>query len=225
MMNKVLIFTFLLCMFSACTDNNEDNTIIDVDIDEISDSSIRWGLKSFQAIADNPLCQNENLTVSPISLQAALYMALNGAQNNTESEMAETLELGEIIPNDHNAVFNGFINKLLEGNEITNLNMANSVFFDPDKISLASEFQSQLEEHYQADFIQENFLDPATVDIINNWAKENTEGRIEEIIENIRNDEVMFIINALYFSGDWIKGFSEYMTREDDFNLSTGRSR
>jgi len=64
-----------------------------------------------------------------------------------------------------------------------------------------------------------NFNDPASVRIINNWVKQNTNGKIEKILDSIEPDAVMFLINAIYFNGTWKYEFDKNHTDMDEFNL------
>jgi serpin B len=54
-------------------------------------------------------------------------------------------------------------------------------------------------------------------DIINAWVKEQTHGRIEQIVDQITPDHVMFLINAIYFKGIWSYRFDAANTQDDQF--------
>src|SRR5690606_10057915 len=60
--------------------------------------------------------------------------------------------------------------------------------------------------------------------VINDWVKEATGGKIPEIVEEIRDDHVMFLINAIYFKGSWTEQFDRSRTRPEPFHLEGGGS-
>jgi serpin B len=64
-----------------------------------------------------------------------------------------------------------------------------------------------------------SFGDPAALPTINGWVNDKTNGKIEEILKEIRSDEVMFLINALYFKGDWRFPFDPEDTKSNIFTL------
>ena len=53
---------------------------------------------------------------------------------------------------------------------------------------------------------------------------ENTEGLIEEIIKEIPANVVMYLINALYFKGDWLRQFDPDDTAPANFHLESGEA-
>src|SRR5436190_20760194 len=48
-----------------------------------------------------------------------------------------------------------------------------------------------------------DFAQPAAVTTINDWVSTATNGKIPKIIDQIASDQVMFLINAIYFKGSW----------------------
>ncbi|MFQ5866019.1 MAG: serpin family protein, partial [bacterium] len=70
-----------------------------------------------------------------------------------------------------------------------------------------------------------DFSDPNSVNIINDWVKENTNGKIEKIIDRIDPGIVMFLINAIYFKGTWTYEFDKELTQDDFFTLPDGSQK
>jgi serpin B len=68
-----------------------------------------------------------------------------------------------------------------------------------------------------------DFSRPDAADTINGWVKQQTKGKIEEIVDSpISADKVMFLINALYFKGQWATQFDPKMTHDAPFTLQDG---
>jgi len=57
---------------------------------------------------------------------------------------------------------------------------------------------------------------------MNQWASDNTNGKIPKVLEEISAEAVMFLMNALYFKGSWTQQFDENGTFEDLFFLDDG---
>jgi serpin B len=67
-----------------------------------------------------------------------------------------------------------------------------------------------------------NFDQPAAVNTINQWASDNTNKRIPKVIDEISPETVMFLMNALYFKGDWSYKFNKANTSDRYFMLDNG---
>ena len=55
---------------------------------------------------------------------------------------------------------------------------------------------------------------PQALTTINKWASDNTNGKIPKVLDEISDDAVMFIMNALYFKGDWSYQFDTTLTSD-----------
>lgn len=165
--------------------------------------------------------ENENVFISPLSVSMALAMTLNGAKGQTFEDMRETLALQGMDLNEINRSFQSLLELLMTVDPKVQLKLANSIWYRED-FAINDEFQQRMEEYFEARIEGLDFSDPASVDIINNWVKENTEELIEKIINEIPGNTVMYLINALYFKGDWLRQFDVEDTRPANFYLESG---
>lgn len=163
----------------------------------------------------------ENVFISPLSISMALAMVLNGSEGETHNQIKETLGLAGLSDNEINENFLSLMNYLVTLDSSVSVNIANSVWYD-ENLEVKQTFLDQLQESYNARGEALNFNDPESVNIINSWVSENTNGRIETIIDEISDEMVMFLINALYFKADWLRQFDPEDTREADFYLEDG---
>jgi len=163
----------------------------------------------------------DNLFISPLSISMALAMVLNGAEGETHNQIKETLGLSGLSEDEINQNFLSLMNYLMSVDSKVAVKIANSVWYD-EQLEVKQEFLSRLQESFNARGEALNFSDPASVNVINSWVSENTNGRIETIIDEISDEMVMFLINALYFKGDWLRQFDAEDTRDADFYLEDG---
>ncbi len=163
---------------------------------------------------------DKNYFVSPLSLHIALGMLLNGTDTKTKEEIQKSLRVSSDL-----AVTNGIYKDLMEGlpnadPKVTNT-IANSVWYR-NTFSVEKSFLDVLKASFNAQTYAEDFNNSATVGKINNWASDNTNGKIKKVIEQIEPAHVMFLMNALYFKGDWKIPFKVENTRDENFAGTTG---
>ena len=183
-----------------------------------SDESFSYSIFKETVSYDNTA---ENVFISPLSISMALAMVLNGAEGETHNQIKETLGLSGVDEAEINQSFLSLMNYLMTVDSKVTMNIANSVWYD-EQLEVKQEFLDRLQESFNAWGGALNFSDPASVNVINSWVSENTNGRIDTIIEEISPEMVMFLINALYFKGDWLRQFDVEDTREADFYLEDG---
>ncbi|NBC02339.1 MAG: serpin family protein [Bacteroidetes bacterium] len=167
--------------------------------------------------------EEENLFISPLSISTALAMTLNGAKGETLEEMKEALYLKGMDVEEINQAFQSLIELLVSVDPKVTMKIANSVWHE-NSLPVKDDFLQRLKEFYNAEVAGLNFQDPESVDTINGWVDKNTEGKIEKIIDEIPDEMVMYLINAIYFKGDWLSKFDTDDTRKADFHLESGET-
>ena len=146
--------------------------------------------------------KDENVLISPLSIQLALAMTANGADGNTKAEM-EALLGGEISLEDLNEYLYSYVNNLPSA-EKYKLQIANSIWFrdDEGRLQVEKDFLQKNADYYGAQAYKAAF-DDQTLKDINNWVKDHTDGMIDSILDQIDEDAVMYLINALVFDAEW----------------------
>jgi serpin B len=70
-----------------------------------------------------------------------------------------------------------------------------------------------------------DFGNPGAADIINAWVSSETKGKIQGIVDPpIHPTTIMFLINAIYFKGDWTHRFPKDKTTQANFSGLNGAS-
>ncbi|PMB42565.1 proteinase inhibitor I4 serpin [Fischerella thermalis CCMEE 5205] len=185
-------------------------------------ANTKFGFKLFEEVLKQE--NNKNVFISPASVAIALDMTYNGANGSTQQAMAKALELQGLSLQEINSS-NAALKQLLENSDPEiQLNIANSLWanqgvkFNPDFIKKNQDF-------YQAKVTNLNFQDPNSVSKINNWVSESTRGRIDKIVEKIEPDQVLFLLNAIYFKGKWTNEFDKQQTVQQPFYLTSGTQK
>ena len=104
------------------------------------------------------------------------------------------------------------------------LNIANSIWARKE-IPFSPTFLQVNQDFYQSQVRKIDFKHPDSLKIINNWVKDKTEGKIEKIIQELNYNDVMVLLNAIYFKGNWEEQFSEDSTQEMPFYLANGTQK
>lgn len=160
------------------------------------------------------------LFISPASIAMALAMTYNGARGETQAAMAEALSLTGLDLETINDSYYALIQELAAAADPdggVQLRIANGIWHRHE-VDFYEDFLDRNRQFYGAAVETADFDDPATVDVINRWVSDMTEGRITDLLEEIRPDSVMFLINALYFKGDWTTPFDPAHTRPMPFH-------
>jgi len=167
---------------------------------------------------------SKNRFVSPSSVLLALAMTYNGAEGATRQAMARALGLEGLSPEEVNRGFADLKSMLGSADPKLQLNIANSLWARKG-FALKPDFIQRTKEFYAAEVTSLDFSNPGAPGTINSWVKNNTGGRIDKIVDKISDDTILFLINAIYFKGQWTVEFEKSKTREDDFKLAGGSQK
>jgi serpin B len=180
-----------------------------------------FGLEIFRQLV-RAAPPDTNIFISPLSISMALGMTLNGAAGTTEEAMKTTLEFGGMDIEEIDACYRSVIDLLTELDPDVIFEIANSIWYRHD-LNPRKEFLDACMSYFDSDVTALDFSLPEAPDIINAWVSEKTHEKIEEIINGpIHPMTVMFLINAIYFLGNWAYQFDPDLTQDDWFNPREG---
>lgn len=194
------------------------------ELDErLVDANNGFGIKLFsELVGAEP---GENIFISPASVITALAMAYNGADGETRAAMERTMLLEGMSMDDVNAAFADLLTILQNPDPKVELAVANSLWAR-DGVAFNEDFLKRNEDYFGAEVAELDFDDAGAADTINAWVKEKTRNKIDGIIDPPINPEtVLFLINAIYFKGEWSDPFDPEMTRDLTFNLPDGSKK
>ncbi|GAP95089.1 serpin family protein [Leptolyngbya sp. NIES-2104] len=189
---------------------------------KIVEANTRFGFKLFSEILKKD--GKENVFVSPSSVAIALSMAYNGANGQTKTAMAKALEFQGMTLEEINQAHHNLKAALEKADPKVQLLIANSLWarqgvdFNPSFLDRNAKF-------YDAKVKSLDFEQPAAADEINSWVKESTRGKIPKIVDRINPNDVMFLMNAIYFKGKWTNEFDKSNTQTRPFTLVNGSKK
>jgi serine protease inhibitor len=162
-----------------------------------------------------------NVFISPLSASMALGMTANGANGATYEEMRSALRLTGTTREDVGTGYKSLIELLSGLDPGTTFTIANSIWYERTFPFNAS-FLDESKLYFDAQVESIDFRSPTAVPTINSWVSEHTNDKIPTILDSIADEEVMFLINAIYFKGIWQKQFDKSKTVDAPFHSADG---
>ena len=217
----IITFIFISCEDQFVLPTEEKGPNITLAEQKIVSSSEIFGLKLFKEI--NKSAREKNIFISPLSVSMALGMTLNGANGNMYDSMKDVLELNDLTQQEINESYKSLIGQLVNMDPKVTFNIANSIWYR-NTMTFEQTFINTDKQYFNASISGLDFNDPVAVDIINGWVNQNTKSNINNIIDSIPSDAVMYLINAIYFTGNWKYQFDKSLTKDDYFFTTRSNS-
>jgi serpin B len=168
--------------------------------------------------------KGKNVFYSPLSVALALSMAYNGADGETKEAMRRTLKIESLSLNDLNEASAALINSLRSSDPKVELAVANSIWARRE-LKFKEDFLERNRKFFAAEVASLDFGASSALTTINNWVSRNTKSKIPSIIDQIKPDDVVFLINAVYFKGQWENKFEKELTRNEPFYPLSGAQK
>ena len=225
-MKKLIALLLVLAMalgMTACSQVSANDLMKDVpakavdvlpDMDAGAAAAADFGVRLFKTSME----EGENTLISPLSVLYALAMTANGADGETLAQMEQVLGMGV---DNLNSYMLAYLDLLPETKDYK-MSLANSIWFKDDpNFAVEQSFLQTNADYYGAGAYKAAF-DEGTRNDINNWVKEHTDGMIPEIIDEIPDEAIMYLVNALAFDAKWADEYEEHQIREGRFTMEDG---
>jgi serpin B len=185
----------------------------------IAQSSNTFAFSLLRAV--NKSFADSNVFISPLSASMALGMALNGTATETHSEMRTALGLTSGTMAEVNQGYKSLIEMLRALDPNVDFRIANAVWyrntFGPD---IEPSFLDATRTYFDARVEGLDFASPNAVTAINDWVKSSTNGKIDKMVDQVPSEIVMYLMNAIYFKGNWREEFDPKRTTAADFTTN-----
>lgn len=168
-----------------------------------------------RCVAEDP---GSNVLVSPLSTLYALALLENGAAGETLAQLEATTGLSR---DDLTAHLAAYATLAAEGP----LDLANSVWLHDDAgLAVSDAFLEASERKLGAQVFREPF-DDSTADALNAWVSEKTRGMIPSLVEEIPDQAMLYLANALAFEGVWEEPYDDGFVQDDTFTCEDGTEK
>lgn len=177
----------------------------------------------YNAVAADHL--NENVVISPATIQSSMALAFVGAKGQTASELQQGLRLG---PGDADAVSqrSGSYQQALTRDN--NFRLANNIYIN-ENLEFKGSFRDVAQRQFDSNIDKLDFHPPynkRTADGINRAVATKTNGKITDILRaELLNDRTEgVIVNGVSYSAAWQNAFRLDKTEKRSFRTGSGQS-
>jgi serpin B len=203
------------------------------DYDAATTATNTLGIELFRQMAK----PDENLCLSPYSIQTALAMTFAGADGETRTEMSRVLHLGsdETIDASFGALQKALDGSVHKSNDVATqsrkfggpsepitLAVANRLF-PQSGYPIREEFAGKMQRFYGGNLEPLDFRANANGarQHINTWVAQQTRDRIQDLIPPNGVDKTtrLVLANALYLKAPWEKEFNDALTKPAPFHV------
>ncbi|MFA6402900.1 MAG: serpin family protein [Salinivirgaceae bacterium] len=217
---KNVFFPLLVSFLIISCSTEEVNPKKEIPGDPVLKSAIAEQNNTFAMDIFREIALNEetgkNIFISPMSMYYALGMAGTGAANETRDEFFELLGWQNQSDSSVLQAMKSLYNDISPANNGITLEVANSLW-QREGAAIKDSYKNLVAEYFDAQVSALDFADPASVDVINNWIEEKTHDRIQDMLDTISPDAIMYLINAIYFKADWKYKFDRDENQEMTF--------
>ncbi|MBN2806872.1 MAG: serpin family protein [Prolixibacteraceae bacterium] len=220
----ILVLIIASLCWSGCNKVEPTNIALNLKSKALVEANNTFGFQFFEQLLANE-ADDKNLMVSPLSVSQALSMALNGAKDNTFMEMNSVLGYEGLPLSDVNENNLELYNALIKHDPKVEMNISNAIWNRND-FTLKPDFIKNNQTYFNAEVGNFDPQQPKkAIDTMNKWVKENTKGKIEKIVNEINDEDVLFLINAIYFKAEWKTKFKQSDTLPQEFTLDNGTKK
>ncbi|NLC67882.1 MAG: serpin family protein [Clostridiaceae bacterium] len=221
------ILAYFICFMLAAAILAGCGAVASYDLDKVESSIIegneQFAINIFKKL--NIEDGDSNIFISPLSISTALTMTYNGAGSTTREAMAEALNYKDIELETINTGYKNLLIYLKNADSKVLLNISNSIWFREGE-AIKQDFLARNKENFDARVSEIDFQDPKAADTINGWISESTKGKIDKMLDSpISPDVVMYLINAIYFKGQWTRQFDKKLTFDGTFITADGKHK
>lgn len=238
-MKKIITLSLILCLIlTGCGRKSKEIIFPDWD-SPIEETKTERGTKvKTGTIGDTSVAlfkktaeleESGNIMISPLSIYTTLSMAATFAKEKTHTELIRVL-----LKDGNIDTLNRYFWEYLKGvntdksidekqerEKAFNFLISNGVFIT-DKIKESpAEAWNAIMGNFRAEAITVD-MENHGEDIINSWVHGKTLGKIDKVIEKTSSDDTAFIINSIYFKGDWASPFKTEATFKSEFTNIDG---
>ncbi|KAF5298300.1 hypothetical protein FQR65_LT09811 [Abscondita terminalis] len=202
------LFLLIALVFGAVAADVSDN------IKQHQQGNLQFSINVFKKLVES---DSDNVLVCPLSAEIALAMTLLGAKGETQRQLAAGTQLPP-HPDKLKSIFSELLPQLESSDKYT-FELANKIYVH-NNFKIRQDYRQSVIDDFKADIENIDFkLKHGAVATINKWVGDKTHDKIQGILEpdNINDDTRLVLLNAMYFKGEWVKGFKEENTKQQPF--------
>jgi serpin B len=229
-------FAMVLGVAGACGSEPVEATRLDRPVEFAGVADAGWGDDGMAqasvrlAAALVAAGEEENVVVSPLSLQLALAVLREGASGTAADQLDEVLGLPSDDPSqavaDLRALlgeFEGDVSEIDEDNppEAPLVHIADGVFIQPGW-PVGETFLERAAAYHRAQVYEADFAAGRATEVLDAWVQEETGGLLESAPAEPSRDTLLTLLDAVTFGASWLDPFDPARTDDGPFTRGDG---
>ncbi len=171
---------------------------------------------------------NKNTVISPVSVHDALSLTAQGAAGSTQTQMRDALGLSSLETSTTDKQWSTLIAALKTAGQsdkktARDLEIANSLWYQKG-FTLTDAFKSSAQDMFHAKATPLDFAGGDKASKINRWISQHTDKKLTDVISHTSQDDLIYLVNALYFHDDWADPFKQESTSQEPFTKANGQT-
>ena len=232
MKKTLMILAAALLLLPACEKLNREEDLKREDLTDpvpivltkaeevVRNASNDFGMNVFAGLLSK--AKGREVSFSPLSLSLALAMTAEGAENDTWKQFADVIGWGTAGKEEVGAYYRKMIDGLVKTDPLVSFTSCNSVWA-AKTLTMYDTYTSLLKQYFSAENYSVDFSSYATLDQINKWCSDKTEGKIPKMLDDLDPATRLMLINALLFKAPW--GLTWDIKTGRDFNGAAGKTK
>ncbi|XP_036996955.2 thyroxine-binding globulin [Artibeus jamaicensis] len=159
---------------------------------------------------------DRNIFFSPVSISAALAMLSTGTCSRTQTQILESLgfNLTDTPMAEIQQGFQHLICSLNFPKKELELHMGNALFIGK-QLKPSSKLLDDVKNLYETEVFSTNFSNvSAAQQAINSHVEKQTKGKVVGLIQGLKPNTIMVLVNYMYFKAQWANPFDPFKTEE-----------
>jgi serpin B len=194
------------------------------EVESVVDANNQFAFDLYRKLKDDPSNSGKNIFFSPFSISSAMAITYEGAHGKTADEIQSVFH----FPDNETTMrqgYSGLFATLKANNKNASSLMVANALWAEKTYPFLPEYTRTADLYYNAKTTNIDIKNnpDASVDTINWWVEERTNGTIHNILSKDDIDPKLtrlIITNSIYFSGTWVKKFGRYDTYPEPFRIS-----
>ena len=186
------------------------------------DGIFNLGVELFKKAAATSEAEGENVVFSPVSAMSLMASLSQAADGETLKQIEKAIGKDDEF---FTLLMDGYCRSLNADKETARVHSANSFWMrdEEGRLAVTDEFLAKC--RYLDTQVFSAPFDKSTVNDINRWCSDHTDGMIDEIIDRISPDAVAYLINALTYENRWLVPYEQEQLRNGIFTDASGNSQ
>ncbi|KAI3366913.1 hypothetical protein L3Q82_009562, partial [Scortum barcoo] len=185
----------------------------------VTSANKQFAFRLYRKLAAQADSQSKNIFFSPVSVSVALAALSVGARGETHLQLFSGLGFNNSVltQRDVDQAFQTLLQR--ENNTMDEDISEGTAVFLHNSFKPQPEFLETLKQSYFAEGFNVDFSATDSINTINKYVEEKTNGKINKLVENLEDNTVMYLISYIYYKGKWATQFNPELTMMDTFTV------